>query len=115
MTHNTISLSLKIIIQKGNCLYYEKELKANEIEQLTDHAEKWAMEEIAHLDIINSLKDKYYITSLKLLLFLIMAKYIADKEKLNDEVLFHITLLARKCLDNKDKIEIDFNDLFLEH
>jgi hypothetical protein len=115
MTQNTIHLSLKIIIQKGNCLYYEKELNANEIEEITNHAEKWAMEEIADLDIVNSLKNKYYITGLKLLLFLVVAKYIADKDKLNDEVLFKITLIARKCLDNKDKIEIDFNNLFLEH
>jgi hypothetical protein len=115
MSQNVINLSLKIIIQKGNCLYYEKELKEHEIEKLTERAEKWAMEQIAQLNIISSLKNKYYHTGLKLLLFLVLAKYIADKDNMNDDVLFQIALLARKCLDNKDKIEIDFNQLLLAH
>ena len=115
MSKDQINLSLKIIIQKGNCLYYEKELNANEIDNLTIGAEEWAMQEISQLHIIQSLKNKYYLTGLKLLLFLVVAKYVDDKDKLNDQVLFNITLLARKCLDKKNKIEIDFNNLFLGH
>ena len=115
MSQNVINLSLKIIIQKGNCLYYERELNADEIEKLTEHAEQWAMEQIDQLYIISSLKNIYYHTGLKLLLFLVLAKYIADKDNMNDDVLLQIALLAKKCLDNKDKIEIDFNHLLLEH
>ena len=59
MSKDSINLSLKIIIQKGYCLYYEKELKAKEIEDLTHSAEKWAMEEISQLNIVKSLKSKY--------------------------------------------------------
>ena len=115
MSKDNINLSLKIIIQKGNCLYYEKELDEKKIEKQTADAEEWAMKEISQLNFVESLKNKYYETGLKLLLFLVIAKYLSTKENLNDKVLFNVALIARKCLKNKDKIEIDFNNLFLEH